>query len=266
MMNSADVGSHGRLASSAGGFAAGWWDEAFRAAYLEVYSHRSDAQAATEVAGLLPRLRLAPGPVVDAACGAGRHIAALRAAGVQAVGFDLSADLLAAARLRPACVGRLSRGDLRAPPFAGGCGAVLCLFTAFGYFDELGNLACLTSLGGLLAPGGWLLLDLPDAALVRRSLVADSERTTPGGWLVREQRRLTGARVEKDVEAVPPGGQAVRWRESVRLHEAGELRAMAAAAGLVWEDAWPGLGGPRDPQGRMVVWLRRPGADAGSPR
>jgi SAM-dependent methyltransferase len=263
MMNSADVGSHGRPASSAGGFAAGWWDEAFRAAYLEVYSHRDDAQAAAEVAGLLPRLRTAPGPVVDAACGAGRHLAALRAAGVPAVGFDLSADLLAAARLRPACAGRLARGDLRAPPFAGGCGAVICLFTAFGYFDEAGNAACRASLGGLLAPGGWLVLDLPDAALVRRSLVPASERITPGGWRVRERRRLTGTRVEKDVEAVPPGGQAVRWQESVRLHEAGELQAMAIASGLTWVECWPGLGGSGDFQGRLVAWVRRPATDTG---
>lgn len=236
----------------------GWWSEAFRAAYLEVYGHRTDAQAASEVAGLLPRLRGAPGVVVDAGCGAGRHLAALRAAGLPAVGFDLSADLLAAARLRPACHGRLARGDLRAPPFAGGCGAVLCLFTAFGYFDDAGNAACLAALGGLLAPGGWLVLDLPEPGALRRNLVAASQRVTAGGWRVEERRRLVGTRVEKEVEAVPPDGRTLRWQESVRLHDEAELIAMAGRAGLDWDGAWPGLGGPQDAQDRLVAWMRRP--------
>ena len=214
---------------------AGWWDDAFRAAYGEVYGHRSDAQAAAEVAGLLPRLRRLAGPVVDAACGGGRHLAALRAAGIAAVGFDLSGDLLATARARPACRGRLARGDLRAPPFASGCAAVLCLFTAFGYFDDDGNAACLAALAGMLAPGGVLVLDLPEPAALRAGLVPTSERTTAGGWRVHERRALVGSRVEKDVEARPPGGETVRWRESVRLYEAGDLAAMAAGAGLVWQ-------------------------------
>lgn len=239
----------------------GWWSEAFRAAYLEVYGHRSDAQAAAEVAGLLPQLRDVPGPVVDAGCGAGRHLAALRAAGLPAVGFDLSSDLLAAASGRPACSGRLARGDLRAPPLAGGCGAVLCLFTAFGYFDDAGNAACLAALGALLAPGGRLVLDLPEPAALRRGLVPASERVTAGGWRVRERRWLAGSRVEKEVDAMPPAGQAIRWQESVRLHEQGELAAMAGSAGLLWDGAWPGLGGPEDRQGRLVAWLRRPGGD-----
>lgn len=233
-----------------------WWSEAFRAAYLEVYGHRSDAQAEAEIAGLLPRLRAVPGPVVDAACGAGRHLAALRAAGLPAVGFDLSADLLGVAGRRASCAGRLARADLRAPPFAG-CAAVLCLFTAFGYFDETGNADCLAALTGMLAPGGRLVLDLPDPLAVRAGLVPAGERTTVNGWVVRERRWLAGPRVEKSVEAVPPGGEPIRWQESVRLYAADELRALAGPAGLLWEDAWPGLGGPGEQQGRLVAWLRR---------
>lgn len=236
----------------------GWWDDAFRAAYLEVYHHRSDAQAEAEVAGLLPRLRTAPGPVVDAGCGAGRHLAALRRAGLPAVGFDRSADLLSVAAARPGCRGRLLRGDLRAPPIAGGCGAVLCLFTAFGYFDDGGNLECLRALAGLLAPGGLLILDQPDPAAVRRGLVPSSERCTPGGWLVRERRRLAGDRVEKEVEAVPPTGEASRWTESVRLYDQAELGGLAERAGLRVMAMWPGLGGPGDHAGRLVAWLTLP--------
>lgn len=235
-----------------------WWTEAFTSAYLEVYHHRSDAQAAQEIAGLVPRLAQAPGPIVDAGCGSGRHLAALRDAGLTAIGFDLSADLLAVASGRQHCRGRLARADLRRPPFSEGCGAVLCLFTAFGYFDDAGNAACLAGLGGMVAPGGWVLLDLPEPEALRGNLQAASERRTPGGWIVRERRWIAGDRVEKSVEATPPDAAAVTWQESVRLYREAELHAMANAAGLVPDGIWPGLRGPDDQAGRLVCWLRRP--------
>lgn len=237
---------------------AGWWEQAFTAAYLEVYHHRSDAQAAAEVAGLLPRLRAAPGPVVDAGCGAGRHLAALRAAGLAAVGFDLSRDLLLAARGRAGCAGGVARGDLRRPPIAGGCGAVLCLFTAFGYFDDAGNADCLRALAAPVAPGGWVLLDLPEPDALRRGLRPATERATPGGWRVVERRRLAGDRVEKSVEAHPPGRAAVAWTESVRLYRRDEVEGLARSAGLDVDAIWPGLRGPDDRADRLVAWLRRP--------
>lgn len=244
----------------------GWWNTAFTAAYQEVYHHRSDQQAAAEVAGLLPRLRQAPGPIIDAGCGAGRHLAALRSAGLTAVGFDLSCDLLASARRREACTGRLARGDLRAPPFTDGCGAVLCLFTAFGYFDDQGNADCLAGLARLVAPGGWVLLDLPEPGRLRHRLVPESVRVTPGGWRVSERRRLTADRVEKDVEACPPTGDPVCWHESVRLYGQDELLHLAGGAGLAMDVVWPGLGGPDDQSGRLVAWMRRPGPVGGQPR
>jgi SAM-dependent methyltransferase len=244
----------------------GWWTTAFTAAYQEVYHHRTDAQAAIEVSGLLPRLRQAPGPVIDAGCGAGRHLAALRAADIPVVGFDLSPDLLAAARTRDACRGRLARADLRAPPLATGCGAVLCLFTAFGYFDDTGNTACLIGLADLLAPGGWVVLDLPEPQRLRSGLVPESRRSTPGGWVVDERRRLVGDRVEKDVEARPPQGEPICWRESVRIYDALGIAALAASAGLDVDVIWPGLGGPDDQAGRLVAWLRRPQHALDGPR
>lgn len=234
-----------------------WWDEAFHAAYLEVYAHRDDAEAARDVAGLLPRLRQAPGPILDAGCGAGRHLAALRAAGLPAVGCDLSRDLLRVAARRAAVQGRVCQGDLRRPPLAGGCGAVLCLFTVFGYGSEDDNAALLAALAALLAPGGWLVLDQPDPASLRAQLREHTVRTTAHGWTVHERRRLHGQRVEKTVLAVPPQGLPCHWRESVRLYAREELAALARGCQLLLEEVWPGLGGAEDQRGRLVAWLRR---------
>lgn len=235
----------------------GWWEGAFRAAYLEVYHQRSDAQAAAEIAGLLPRLRGSPGVVIDAACGGGRHLAALRAAGLPALGFDLSPDLLVAAQQRPEAAGCLARGDLRAPPFAEASGSVLCLFTAFGYFDDAGNADCLAALGCLVARDGWLVLDLPEPGRLRADLRAETVRITPAGWRVVERRRLDGERVLKTVEATPPGAQPVCWEERVRLHTQTEITDLARGAGLRVVDCWRALGGPDQDDGRLVVWLVR---------
>jgi len=238
--------------------AAEWWRDAFGEDYCAVYGHRDDASAAAEVAALLPRLRDAPGPVLDAGCGHGRHLACLRAAGVTAFGVDGSAPLLARARARPLCRGTLLRGDLRAPALAPGAwGAVLLLFTSFGYDDDAANAAQFARLAALLAPGGWLLLDLPDAAAVAAGLVAESRRDGPDGLVIHERRRLCDRRVEKTVELVAPGRPPRRWIESVRLYQPEEIAALAAASGLLAAPRWPGLRGAHHDEGRQVHWLGR---------
>lgn len=238
---------------------AGWWTSAFGADYLAVYAHRDEAAAAAEVAGLVPRLRAAVDasglPVLDAGCGAGRHLAALRGSGLPAIGFDLSADLLAVARARMAAP--LLRADLRRPPLAaGGCAAVVALFTVFGYFDEAGNAACLAALAQVAAPGGWLVLDLPDAERVAAGLVPESHRVLADGTSIAERRWLSGARVEKEVVMRGPGGER-RWRESVRLYRRSELADLAGGSGVRIDAIWPSLQGPAIDQGRTVLWLQR---------
>ncbi len=233
-----------------------WWEAAFGEDYLAVYAHRDDAQGAAEIAGILPHLR---GPVLDAGCGGGRHLAALRAAGLTAVGFDLSQPLLTAARERPAVRGRITRGDLRAIPLADGAFvSVLVLFTAFGYFDDEANAATLQGLGRHLTPDGLLILDLPDAAWVRATLVPHSERTTATGIRITEDRSLTPTRVEKQVTLVHPDGRQRTYRESVRLYDDADLPRLATPVGLRVADCWPSLRGPDQDDHRRVWFLRRP--------
>ena len=232
-----------------------WWVAAFGAHYETLYAHRDDTSAVTEVAGLLPRLCQAPGPILDACCGNGRHLAALRAAGLPAFGFDLSADLLASARRRPACRDRLVRCDMRFPALGNGWGAVLALFTAFGYFDDEGNAACLAAWARLLAPGGLLLLDLPDLDEVRASLVAHSERETACGRLI-EERRLVGSRVEKTVTITSSGKTPHVYRESVRLYDQHEISDLAMRCGLTVDVRWDSLRCEKSDDQRHVYWLK----------
>jgi len=246
---------------TASGDDAPWWETAFADVYLELYAHRDDRAARAEVAGVLPRLRSAPGPVCDVCCGTGRHLEAMREAGLNAIGYDLSPQLLAEGRKRRTIRGRLARGDIRRPPLASGLGAITLFFTAFGYFDDSANRAALGALGACLAPRGWLLLDLPDPERLVEALAPHTERTTASGARIMEQRSVEEGdhelRVEKKVTAQLADGSWHRYTESVRLYQAPEIAVMAVDAGLEAVDRWRSLRGGGHDDGRHVYWLRK---------
>jgi len=239
-----------------------WWRCAFGSEYLEVYAHRCDVTAGTEVDGLVVKLADAPGPILDACCGAGRHLVYLRQRGFAAFGFDFSAPLIAAAADRPSCHGAVVRADVRAPPFTAGWGAVVMLFTAFGYFDSETNRGVLSTLNGLLAPGGWIVIDMPDPARLRKKLIPESRRLTPAGYDVHEQRFFTNERVEKSV-TIRRDGEIVRtYRESVQLYSQEQMCLLANQVGLEMDVCWRSLRGQSVDDGRLVFWLRKPGASS----
>jgi SAM-dependent methyltransferase len=101
---------------------------------------------------------LPPGPVLDAACGTGRHAAYLAAAGRDVVGVDLSEAMLARARTKLPGVD-LRQGELTALPFDDGAfaGAVCAL--------ALSHLRCMdpaiAELARVLRPGGRLVISNP---------------------------------------------------------------------------------------------------------
>ena len=76
-----------------------WFEEWFGEEYLHLYPHRNEADAGRLIALLTRELPWRVGwRVLDVACGAGRHLAALERAGAVAFGFDLSLPLLRRAR------------------------------------------------------------------------------------------------------------------------------------------------------------------------
>lgn len=207
-----------------------WFERAFGPEYLLLYAHRSAEEGAAQVqnllhAGLLERRS----PVLDLGCGAGRHLHAMRAAGLGAWGLDLSMALLA----RGSLVGAAVRGDMRRLPWRSGAFAcVTSLFTSFGYFEDAENLAVLREVRRVLRPGGALLLDHINPGPTLAKLVPQS-RETLGEAVVTSRRRhdALGRRVVKDVE-LTRNGSVQRWQESVRLYEPEELDRLLQSAGL----------------------------------
>lgn len=256
-----------------------WYTTAFGAFYPVLYGHR-DAAEARRCLALLPRLAPLPAsggaPLLDLGCGDGRHLEPLAAAGLAVVGLDLSASLLQAAASRP---GRLPlvRGDMRALPFGDGrFGAVLSLFTAFGYFGrDGGDREVVAGIARVLAPGGHWFLDYLDADRVGGDLEPGprTRQREAGPFRVRETRRLEAGAVAKDVlltampgreaeaAALGVGPTGVAYTERVALYTLSGLDTLAAACGL-YRVAGAGDydGAPLGAGTRWLLAYRREGA------
>jgi len=206
----------------------GWFDED----YALLYAHR-DAEEARVAVGRALRVapELAQGPVLDLACGAGRHLEILRRANPLAFGMDLSIPLLrmAPTGLRP----WLIRGDMRHLPLKEGSLRGICLwFTPFGYFSDTENRSLMLRLGALLESNGVLVMDYLNADLVARTLTA-GETLERSGISVQSRRSIEGERlVKRMVLTHLDTGEVREVMESVRLYHPTELQEMAVRAGL----------------------------------
>jgi SAM-dependent methyltransferase len=209
-----------------------WFEAWFDGDYALLYSHRDEAEARIAMARVL---QLAPelttGPVLDLACGAGRHLELLRQVNPQAFGMDLSKTLLGMAhsRLRP----WLLQGDMRRLPVKADTLRGICLwFTPFGYFADAENQALMMVLGTLLKPGGVLVMDYLNVDLVTRTLVLE-DTVERGTVLAQSRRSIEGNRlVKRMILTHRDTGERRDVLESVRLYPPQELQEMAARAGL----------------------------------
>lgn len=159
----------------------------------------------------------------------------------------------------PALKHRVCRSDIRRIPFKGFFEVVLNLFTSFGYFrEDEGNAAALSELASCLMPGGFLVIDLMNAARVRQTLVPESESFN-GGRRIVQQRWIRGNRVQKRIEVTNSIGEQWIFREDVRLYEPDEIVGMMLSAGLadpVLAGGFDGLPYSSD-SARMLVRARR---------
>lgn len=194
-----------------------------------MYGHRGLDEARCQVGSLLRHIGIPRGVVLDAGCGNGRHLAALRERKIQALGCDLSAHLLGTATTR----GPVFQCDLRAIPLPSrSCGLVASFFTGFGYLDRPSDdLALLAELARLVAPGGWLHLDLPDPISVRKNLVARDRTRWSDAW-VTQKRWMAGNQVFKGILIARDDGLVSEYVERVRLWDPDILEQAARQLGL----------------------------------
>jgi len=246
-----------------------WWIAAFDSTYAQRYAHRNDAEAALALNTLVEHGVVAPNDrVLDLCCGAGRHLAQLRARGIATIGLDYSQDLLALARARVTSAG-LVRGDMRALPFrAATFDVVIHMFTAFGYFeDDKENEHVLREVARVLREGGRYVLDLFNAKPTIEALVPEFEREMPDGSSVREKRWYDPhrRRIYKTTTTTREGS-ARAFTESVRVFSPEELEEWLKRGGFSIVSRLGDYAGARfDPaqSPRMITFVsKNPSADS----
>jgi len=234
-----------------------WFEQWFGEAYLDLYPHRDEAEAARAVRLLAREGVVGPGRrVLDLACGAGRHATVLADAGAAVTGLDLSMPLLQAAREHG--VAALVRADMRALPLRGGVfDAVVNLFTSFGYFrTDAEHQAVLDDVARVLRPGGHFALDYLNAPVVRATLVPRDERVVGGRRIIQERRLSNSGTVVKTIHLADEGRS---YLERVRLFERGDIERMLAAAGLAVGRVFGDYdgGAHTDASPRLILLARR---------
>lgn len=210
-----------------------WYRVAFGELYPLVYPHRDVAEAARVASRLVPLVKAAR-PTLDVACGNGRYMGALRAAGVVVYGVDLSEYLLGEAA-KGGLGGCVVCGDMRALPFTDGAfGSAINMFTSFGYFDDDDdNARALVEIARVIGAKGSFILDFINGGRIRGRIEPWSRRVA-GDAVVEESRVLSdGDRIlTKRVEVRGTGREPVEYSERLRLYARDELSAMLAGAGF----------------------------------
>jgi SAM-dependent methyltransferase len=237
-----------------------WFERWFGEEYKALYPHRDEAQAAAQVgavaraSGALPAWR-----ILDVGCGAGRHLRALRQAGLSAFGADLSPVLIRDARLSGLNV---CRADMRRLPFPDGAfHLITCFFTSFGYFATAEeDVAALAGFRRLARRDGFIFLDLPNAAHIERHLVP-AETVELAGRRVEVERRIEGDAVVKRLRIDSGTRDDCNFEERVRLYPPERLAAVLDSLNLETVETFGDeFGAPFDPElsPRMSLLLRCP--------
>lgn len=212
-----------------------WYEAAFDRYYPILYSHRDDAEAEAALSAYGHFLN-GHEPVLDLASGAGRYLQALRREGHDAYGLDLSAYLLRQSVEKEHLGDRVLQGDMRSLPFRSGAfGAVINMFTSFGYFaSDTENLRVLQEVHRVLRRGGVFVLDFINAETVPDSLEPHSQRCSRG-FDIDERRDIveSGRYLVKSVTITDrTTRESESFEERLRLYNPGDLIGMLESTGM----------------------------------
>jgi SAM-dependent methyltransferase len=212
-----------------------WYQEWFGEEYLELYAHRDEQEAQQQVAFFREKAGLVDGPVLDLACGMGRHMQELQAHGYHAVGCDLSYTLLRTGSREYGAM-PLARADMRHLPFCDDSFAALVnFFTSFGYFEtEEENLQVVREMARVLGHGAPFLFDYLNVHRELEKLVQRETLDTPLGT-VKILRWFDGA--ERSFNKRITIGEK-RYLERVRGYDLAEVSAMFSSCNLSIDEAF----------------------------
>lgn len=212
-----------------------WYQEWFGEEYLELYAHRDENEARQQVAFFRRQCGAVAGPILDLACGTGRHMQELQAGDYRVVGCDLSYTLLRTG-VREYGAMPVARADMRHLPF---CDAVFSglvnFFTSFGYFSsEEENMQVVREMARVLDAGAAFLFDYLNVHRELEKLVQREMRTTPLGdvfierWYDPSDRSINKRMTIGDK----------RYLERVRGYDLDEISSMFNSCRLIIRSAF----------------------------
>jgi len=185
------------------------------------------------------------GPVLELGCGNGRILLDLLAHGVDVIGVDASAGMLAVLQRKARARGlsaRVARMDIRRLGLRAGFGVVLCPYSLITYVtDDHQASALLRGLRSLLRPGGLCVVDafIPRPRTSATAFALDYRRPFEGGTLARWKRisavDASVNRIERRYVVEDARGRVldvIEVAEDIRPRTAAELAGQLRDAGF----------------------------------
>lgn len=204
-----------------------WFESWFESPYYHIlYKNRNDEEAKRFIDLLLTRLNLADNaPVLDLACGKGRHSKYLHQRGYNVVGADLSAYNISEANKHAQEGLTFIRHDMREVISGNMFDAVFNLFTSFGYFDSTDdNKRVLHAVHHELNPNGVFIIDFLNPGYVSNYLVPVESKEIDGvSFNIRKE--IKDGFIYKYIEIIT-GGTSKTYQERVQAITQKELISM----------------------------------------
>lgn len=234
-----------------------WYQTAFAETADMAWTDRTEA----EVERAMRMLRPQGGErVLDLACGSGRHSLELKRQGFEAVGADISPELLEIARREAEKEGldvSFVEADLRELEFDAEFDIVLSLNDgAIGYLEtEAENLRTFEVISRSLRPGGRHLMQLPNVLYAREHLPQKSWisgsamiELVEHRWNKRE-KYMEGAMIPVRFGEVLDELKPIEFRQ--RLYTAEELKEIMSSVGMEVDRVFHGSGKVREPTAKQ---------------
>ena len=232
--------------------------------YLYFYGESlTDEATEKEVRTLVSVLGLdRPIKILDLACGYGRHANRLAALGHQVTGLDLTDGFLEIARNDARKRGvqvDYHQGDMRFLDLDSEFDLILCLFTAFGYFEDHENLQVLHHIARALKPDGRFVLDIQNRDRYMQIMLPSIINEKEGNLMVdRPSFDIQTGRLYNRRFVIRDG---VRRDKPfyVRLYSLTEIRELLRQAGFMIDQvlgSWDGTPIALDSR-RMVIIARK---------
>ena len=213
--------------------------------YHILYGDRDDNEAGELVERLHEKYGKGVTAVLDAGCGAGRHVLAWSRLGYAVKGFDLSPESIEIAKRKSRELDLSTTFkvlDMRSlsaeKEWTGAFDLVTNLFTSFGYFEnKQDHENVVKGFADVLKPGGILVLDYLNVNYSKTNMVSE-ERIEKPDYVFTISRRLFDGYFQKSITYFDKEGERQTHIEQVRAWTSTELSELLLNFGLQVENVY----------------------------